>query len=131
MQYKMIVPSNYTEGMKDEYLEWYAGQHFHDLLRIPGFKGAQFFKVTEAQQTPQHSQVYSYYVIWDWETDDLQSVIDDVNERIKDGRTVFSAAFNKNFHDVVVEPITKYVSSEEIKGMSVEEVLACSQLEKK
>lgn len=130
MKYKMIVPSNYTEGMKDEYLEWYAGQHFHDLLRIPGFTGGQFFKITENQQTPKHSQVYQYYVIWDWETDDLQSVIDDVNARIEDGRTVFSPAFNKNFHDVVVEPISRYVAAEDIKGMSVEEVLEYSQLKK-
>lgn len=128
-KYSMLVFSNATEGMEEEYLDWYAGQHIHDLLRIPGYVGCRFYKLSDAQLSD-FEQKYKYLIIWDFETDDMDAVNRDIKERMGDGRTVFSPAFDKAYLDVTMEPITKYVTSEEIKGKSVQEVLEVSELKK-
>jgi hypothetical protein len=128
-KYSMLVFSNATEGMEEEYLTWYAGQHIHDLLRIPGYVGCKFYKIADTQLSDGPQQ-YRHLIIWDFETDDFAAVCDDIRARMKDGRTVFCPAFDKNYLDVTVTPITKYVTSEEIKGKTVDEVLAISKLDR-
>ncbi|MDR3566204.1 MAG: hypothetical protein P4N59_32865 [Negativicutes bacterium] len=122
----MMVFSNATIGMEEEYLDWYAGQHVHDLLRIPGFVGCQFYKVSDDQL--EGHLPHRYLMIWEIETDDLASVMADVSARMKDGRTVFSESFDKNYIDITMTPITKYVTSTEIKGKTVNEVLKISEI---
>lgn len=126
-QYQMHVYSNPTEGMDAEYLDWYAGQHIHDLLRIPGFTGCRFYELA-ATQLGQEDQKYRYLMVWDIETDDLSSVMDDVAARMKDGRTVFSASFDTAYFDCTVTPITKYVTSAEISGQDPAQVLVTAEL---
>lgn len=128
-QYSMLVFSNPTEGLEEEYLEWYAGQHIHDLLRIPGYVGCKFYKLADIQLSDVE-QKYSYMIIWDFETDDFPSVVKDISERMKDGRTVFIPAFDTAYFDNTWTPITKYVTSKEIEGKSVEEVLEISEFKK-
>ncbi|WP_342433433.1 hypothetical protein [Neobacillus sp. FSL H8-0543] len=128
-QYSMLVFSNPTEGLEEEYLEWYAGQHIHDLLRIPGYVGCKFFKLADIQLSDVE-QKYSYMIIWDFETDDFPSVVKDISERMKDGRTVFIPAFDTAYFDNTWTPITKYVTSKEIEGKSVEKVLEISEFKK-
>lgn len=126
-QYSMIVFSNPESGLEDEYLDWYAGQHIHDLLRIPGYVGCKFYKLADVQLSAAE-QKYKYMIVWDLETDDIDSVIKDIAARMKDGRTVFDPAFNTDYFDTTMTPITKYVTSDEIKGKSVQEVLTISEL---
>lgn len=128
-QYSMIVFSNPADGLEDAYLDWYAGQHIHDLLRIPGYVGCKFYKLADVQLSATEQQ-YKYMIIWDLETDDIESVINDIAARMKDGRTVFVPAFAPGYFDTTMTPITKYVTSHEIKGKSVQEVLAISELKK-
>jgi hypothetical protein len=125
-KHSMMVFSDATAGMEDEYLDWYAGQHVHDLLRISGFVGCQFYKVSDEQLAG--NQPHRYLMIWDIETDDLAAVMADVSARMKDGRTVFSESFDKNYVDTTMTPITKYIASKEIKGKTVDEVLAISEV---
>ncbi len=47
--YRFIVFSNPTAGNEALYLDWYRGQHIHDLLRIEGFVAAQMFKLADVQ----------------------------------------------------------------------------------
>lgn len=125
--YQMHVYSNPTPGLDDAYLDWYAGQHIHDLLRIPGFTGCRFYGLAETQ-LGQQDQRYRYLMVWDIETDDLGRVMADVQARIDDGRTVFSEAFDKGYFDCTVIPITKYVTSAEIEGQDPERVLRTAEL---
>lgn len=128
-QYSMLVFSNYAEGLEEEYLDWYAGQHIHDLLRIPGFVGCKFYKLADTQLSDiEHD--YKYMMIWDIETDDFEAVAKDIKERMADGRTVFIPAFDTNYFDNTWQPVTKYVTSKEIEGKSVDEVLEIAELEK-
>jgi len=129
-QYSMLVFSNPSEGFEEEYLEWYSGQHIHDLLRIPGYIGCKFYKLADIQLSDVEQQ-YKYMIIWDFETDDFNSVVKEIQERMKDGRTVFIPAFDTAYFDNTWSPITKYVTSKEIEGKSVEEVLHISEFEKR
>ncbi len=126
-QYSMLVFSNFTDGQEDEYLEWYAGQHIHDLLRIPGFVGCKFFELSNTQLSEIEHE-YKYMMIWDIETDDFEAVVKDIKERIADGRTVFIPAFDTNYFDNTWQPVTKYVTSKEIEGKSVDDVLKIAEL---
>src|SRR6516225_9280029 len=120
-----MVFSNPIDSKEDVYLKWYEGQHIHDLLRIPGFVACQFFKVGDMQfgeaKPPQR-----YLMIWEIETDNLPAVFADLNARLKDGRTVISdKVFDfKTYASTTMVPITKRVTSDEIKGNSVAEVYA-------
>jgi hypothetical protein len=122
-KYYFMVFSNPVSGKEDTYLKWYEGQHIHDLLRIPGFVAAQFFKVADNQFAG--TQPQRYLMIWEIETDNLAAVFDDVNARLKDGRTVQSEAFdNPTFNSTSMFPVTKRVTADEIKGKTSDEVLA-------
>ncbi|UUX35075.1 hypothetical protein [Fundicoccus culcitae] len=127
-KYSMLVLSNPTEGQEEEYIDWYVGQHFHDLLRIPGYVGGRYYKLSDIQLGSEPHK-YQYLVIWDFETEDFQAVKEDIAARMKDGRTQFIPAFDMAYWDGTFEPITKYVTSEEIKGLSVDEVHAITEVE--
>jgi hypothetical protein len=71
-KYYFMVYSNAVNGKEETYLKWYEGQHIHDLLGIPGFVAAQFFKLSDTQYsgTPTLGS-QRYLMIWEIETDDL------------------------------------------------------------
>ena len=71
-KYQFMVFSNADSGKEESYLKWYEGQHIHDLLRIPGFVAAQFFKLSDTQYAG--TQPQRYLMIWEIETDDLPAV---------------------------------------------------------
>jgi hypothetical protein len=119
-KYYFLVFSNPVSGKEDTYLKWYEGQHIHDLLRIPGFVAAQFFKLSDTQFDG--TQPQRYMMIWEIETDNLPAVFADVNARLKDGRTVFTDAFDPGYNSITMYPITKRVTAEDVQGKSVDEV---------
>ena len=125
-KYYFMVYSNAVNGKEDTYLKWYEGQHIHDLLSIPGFVAAQFFKLSDAQYAG--TQPQRYLMIWEIETDDLAAVFADVNARLKDGRTVFTDAFDhETGNSTTMYAITKRVTAEESKGKSIDEVEAIAK----
>jgi hypothetical protein len=121
-KYYFMVYSNPVPGKEDVYLKWYEGQHIHDLLRIPGFVAAQYFKLSDTQFDGKQPQ--RYMMIWEIETDNLPGVFADVNARLKDGRTVFTDAFAPDYNSITMLPITKRVTTEEINGKSVNDIEA-------
>src|SRR3984893_3595735 len=125
-KYYFMVYSNAVAGKEDSYLKWYQGQHIHDLLRIPGFVAAQFFKLSNTQYS--RTQPQRYLMIWEIETDDLTTVFADVSARLKDGRTVFTDAFDRGTsNSTTMHAITKRVTAEEIKDKSIDEVEAIAK----
>ncbi|KKC26182.1 DUF4286 family protein [Sphingomonas sp. SRS2] len=77
-KYKLIVLSNAADEMHDEFKRWYKDQHLGDVLRVPGFVGAQRFDaVLDVEpQTP-----YRYLAVYDIETDDLAATIQGLKDR--------------------------------------------------
>lgn len=128
-KYKMIVYSNPVGDQEDEYREWYAGQHIHDMLNIPGFKGAQWYKMSEHQQIGTAAdKKYRYVLIWDIEAENIDDVWQAVIQARSENRITYSPAFDRATYCTVVEAVTDYVSSEAIAGMSVSEVRGITHL---
>ncbi len=120
--YRFIVFSNPVAGREAEYLEWYRGQHIHDLLRIDGFVGAQMFKLTDFQYgaTPGAQR---FMMIWELRTDDLAGVFGRVKENLQTGLTVASDAFDwSSVASLVAEPVSRRLTVEQIAGKPVAEV---------
>ena len=44
---RFVVLSNPTDGMEDEFNEWYEHVHIADVLQVPGMVSAQRFKLHE------------------------------------------------------------------------------------
>ena len=63
----MLVFSDAVPGKEKEYNEWYTGRHLSDIVALPGFTGAQRFKV---QSVPLGNFANKFVAIYDMETDD-------------------------------------------------------------
>jgi hypothetical protein len=66
-KFKMLVFSDPVAGSEPAFNEWYAGRHLADIVAMPGFTGAQRFKV---QSVPLGTCPNQYMAIYDMETDD-------------------------------------------------------------
>ncbi|WP_302395963.1 hypothetical protein [Eggerthella sinensis] len=127
-RYKYICTSTFGAGYTaQELIEWYTGQHFHDILALPGMEGVQFFgEATEQFRAIDRPQ--PFVVIWDICTDDPHATFDAMRARGLDGTTVFTDAFG-DWYDICVQPLSKYVTAEEARGKSVEAVAALARRE--
>ena len=120
--YRFIVFSNPVAGKEAEYLDWYRGQHIHDLLRIEGFVGAQMFKLADTQYSTQPGP-QRYMMIWEIRTDDPKRVFAQVQANLASGMTVKSDAFDwTSTASMTVEPITRRVTLAHVAGKNVAEV---------
>ncbi|HET6182558.1 MAG TPA: hypothetical protein VFA03_03065 [Acetobacteraceae bacterium] len=123
-RYRFMVLSRPTAGNEQRYLDWYRGQHIHDLLRIEGFVAAQFFRLADVQYVPV-SLPQRYAMIWEIETDDLAAVFARVHENLRTGATIRSDAFDwENVIALTVEPASRRVTATEARGKSPDEVRA-------
>lgn len=74
--YTLVVLSNPTEGMEDEYNDWYTNTHLGDVLRLPGMVSARRFKVGEGQES-----THRYLALYNVETDDVGAVFAELTKR--------------------------------------------------
>ena len=75
-RYKMVVLTNPVEGREQEYNDWYDGRHLDDVLRCPGFVGAQRFDYAMRPDASGEAPGHRYLAIYDIESDDLQATFD-------------------------------------------------------
>src|ERR1700712_287924 len=52
VRYTMFVLTNAVEGREDAFNEWYTNEHLAQVLEVPGFVGAQRFKVVDIPGFP-------------------------------------------------------------------------------
>jgi hypothetical protein len=73
-----------SPDLEDKYNEWYDNVHLKDVLAIPGISSATRFKLGSTQQsrTLDVSEP-PYLAIYDIEADDIQSVIDEIGNRVR------------------------------------------------
>jgi hypothetical protein len=121
--YRFMVFSNPVSGREQQYLDWYRGQHIHDLLRIKGVVAAQMFRVADVQYEPTPLS-QRYVLVWEIRTNDLSSVFAAMKENIRTGLTVGSDAFDWNsVMTATVEPVSRRVTLDQVAGESVDGVL--------
>ncbi|MNQ99469.1 hypothetical protein D3C85_1152050 [compost metagenome] len=64
-RYNFLMICNPVAGREVDFNEWYTNQHLPDVLRVPGFIGAQRFQVAGETTLPGQ-----YITIFEIETDD-------------------------------------------------------------
>ena len=75
-KFKMLVFSNVAKGGDEaNYNKWYNEQHIPDVCRVPGFTGAQRFKLNGDEGPAQ------YLAIYDMEADDPEAVVADLSSK--------------------------------------------------
>ncbi len=129
-QHFFMVYSNPAPGKEKEFLDWYAGQHTHDLLQIEGVVGAQFFKLSEPQYRPGQPHPYQYMVIWEISSDNVQEVFKRIQDNLANGKTIRSDSFAKVSGNDTFTPMTRRLTQQAVAGKSPAQVMEMSALAK-
>lgn len=109
--YRFVVLSNPTAGMETEFNRWYNEQHLQEVLAVPGFVGAQRFQIHEDSLVEGSAPSHKYLAIYEIETDDIESVLNDLRSRPGTPAMTISGAFDlSTVSPLVYEAITPRVS---------------------
>ncbi|MEV6062913.1 hypothetical protein [Nocardia asteroides] len=106
-RYQYVVLTNPVEGREDEFNEWYTNTHVHDVLRIPGFLSAQRFELSGDGQRAPEPHPWKYFALYEIETDDLTSVLDELTRRYDTADMVMSKALAPERLGLIYEAITE------------------------
>jgi len=91
-QFAYVVLSNPVPGREDEYNDWYTNQHLGDVTAVPGFVGAQRFRLVDADAEGAPQQ--RYMAIYSMETDDPEATITQLTQLVETGQMDMSEAFS-------------------------------------
>ena len=77
--YKLLVFTNAANDRHSEFNEWYDAIHIPEVREVPGFSGAQRFRIPDSENgvAPEHR----YLAIYDMTTDDPQAAIAELRRR--------------------------------------------------
>ena len=108
--FRLLAFNNPVPGREDEYNTWYTNQHLPDVLRTPGFKRAQRFRLTPTQKagTP---QTYQYMAMYECEAEHPQQLLDALAARVGTPDCPVSSALSNERVLWIVEPITDVVQA--------------------
>ena len=70
-RYVFVVLTNPVSGQEPQYNDWYTNVHLPDLVKIPGIKSAQRFRVAPENADP---GAYKYLALYEIETNNLAAV---------------------------------------------------------
>jgi len=111
-KYRFVVLSNPTPGMEDEYNKWYNETHMREVVAVSGIDTAQRFKIHEESLRPGVNPAHKYLAIYEIETDDISSVMEDLRSRPGTPAMFISEAFDTStVSSLVYEVITDVVKS--------------------
>ncbi|WP_028079103.1 DUF4286 family protein [Solimonas soli] len=109
--YRLLVLSNPVEGREAEYNEWYSRQHLQDVVRVPGFVGAQRFQLVEPVLLAENFP-WRYVAIYEIETDDLAATLAELRSRSGTTAVPMSEAIDTvNIVAVPMQPLTGHVTA--------------------
>ena len=95
-RYVMLVFANPIPGKEVEFNEWYTNTHMGDLVQLPGWMGAQRFRIS-TNVTPRPSMAgysHGYLIIWDLEETEANTALARMTAAIAGGKSRLGAAFN-------------------------------------
>jgi hypothetical protein len=99
-RYVFAVQSNPVAGREDEYNDWYSNRHLPDLLAMPGVVSARRFALAD-RQVRSEVPPFGYLALYEIETDDVQSFIDELNARARTESMPISSALDGELSPVV------------------------------
>jgi hypothetical protein len=107
-RYKMVVMSHPVKGREDDYNDWYQNVHLGELVALPGFKSARRFRLARSLV---EGETYPYLAVYDIETNDIDSVLDNLRDMAENERLTMSDSLDTdNTHAVVYEEFGAVVS---------------------
>ena len=107
----LVVFSNPVEGREDEYNDWYTNTHLRDVLKIPGFIGAQRFARSK-EQLGSEPLPYRYMAIYDIETDDIKATMEALGKAAAAGEMMISRAMDmEHIANWIFTPMSKKMVS--------------------
>jgi hypothetical protein len=97
-RYVYLVFANPIPGREAEFNEWYSNVHMGDLVQLPGWIGAQRFRLITTVQPPPSAAGYrhGYLMIWDLEATDASGPLAMSAAAIAGGKSRRGAGFNYN-----------------------------------
>ena len=97
--YKMVILSRPTEGMEEEYNEWYQNVHLGELVALDGIVSGRRYR---RAKTLGERDSYPYLAIYEIETDDIDRVVADLTRTAEAGRLTMSPAMDTDSAYAVV-----------------------------
>lgn len=91
--YKMLILSRPSAGREAQYDDWYQNVHLEQMLRLKGFTAAQRFKL---QRSLGDRQAQPYAAIYEIETDDLDSVLEELYREAGGQRLLIDEALDRD-----------------------------------
>jgi hypothetical protein len=88
-RYKFVAFSRPVDGREEEYLRWIDG-HAADVMRTPGYVSAQRYRASG----PSQGGLPANLVIYEIETNDIESTVAGLNERGRTGDLAISEALD-------------------------------------
>src|SRR5437867_13117129 len=66
-RYAMLVFANPVPGLENDFNEWYTNTHMGDLVQLPGWMGAQRFRIVSSLNPRPTREGYrhGYLIVWD------------------------------------------------------------------
>jgi hypothetical protein len=98
-RYKMVVLSRPTEGREDEYNQWYQNVHLGELVALDGIVSARRFR---RARNLAEGDTYPYLAEYEIETDDIDSVVENLTRTAGEGRLTMSDAVDTDTAYAVV-----------------------------
>lgn len=74
-----LVFSNPAAGADDEFNAWYSNRHLQDVLRVPGYRAAQRFRIRRQAEAP--SVGWSYLALYEVAADSYEAATNEIARR--------------------------------------------------
>ncbi len=112
--YRLIVLSKPVQGQEEAFNTWYTNTHIKDLMKVPGVKTAQRFKVrTDLSKNVAIEYVAEYEI----ESADITATIGEIRGRLGTDAMPMSDAFDRTTSSfIVIEPLAGVIPSENGKA---------------
>src|SRR5262245_3304456 len=95
-RYAMLVLANPVPGLEQEFDDWYTNTHMGDLLQLPGWTGAQRFRIVSSLNPRPTKEGYrhGYLIVWDQEGPDYATPQRLMTDAIAGGKSRRGAGFD-------------------------------------
>ena len=95
-RYAMLVFANPVPGLENDFNDWYTTTHMGDLVQLPGWLGAQRFRIISSVNPRPTKEGYrhGYLIIWDQEGPDYATPQGFMTAAIAGGKSRRGAGFD-------------------------------------
>jgi len=95
-RYAMLVFANPVPGLENDFNDWYTTTHMGDLVQLPGWQGAQRFRLVSSLNPRPTKEGYrhGYLIIWDQEEADYGPPQELMTQSIAGGKSRRGAGFD-------------------------------------